>query len=84
MLVLVIGGTGYLYGGIIGAVVFRVLQDVLSGWTPQYWQFWLGLILVMIVLVGHDRLVEPLHRLRDAFAQRGGRAEARVSGKASS
>jgi branched-chain amino acid transport system permease protein len=84
MLVLVIGGTGYLYGGIIGAVVFRVLQDVLSGWTPQYWQFWLGLILVTIVLVGHDRLVEPLHRLRDALARRGGGAEARVSGKAGS
>jgi len=84
MLVLVIGGTGYLYGGIIGAVVFRVLQDVLSGWTPQYWQFWLGLILVTIVLVGHDRLVEPLHRLRDAFARRGSGAEARVSGKGSS
>ena len=31
MLVLVIGGVGYLYGGLIGAVVFKVLQDVLSG-----------------------------------------------------
>jgi branched-chain amino acid transport system permease protein len=75
MLVLVIGGTGYLYGGIIGAVAFRVLQDVLSGWTPQYWQFWLGLILVTIVLVGHDRLVEPVYRLRDAFARRGAKPQ---------
>jgi branched-chain amino acid transport system permease protein len=75
MLVLVIGGTGYLYGGIIGAVVFRVLQDVLSGWTPQYWQFWLGLILVTIVLVGHDRLVEPVYRLREAFARRGAKPQ---------
>jgi branched-chain amino acid transport system permease protein len=73
MLVLVIGGTGYLYGGIIGAVVFRVMQNVLSAWTPQYWQFWLGLILVAIVLIGHERLVEPLHRLRDALARRGAR-----------
>ena len=30
MLVLVIGGVGYLYGGLIGAIVFKVLQDVLS------------------------------------------------------
>jgi branched-chain amino acid transport system permease protein len=73
MLVLVIGGTGYLYGGIIGAVVFRVMQNVLSAWTPQYWQFWLGLILVAIVLIGHERLVEPLHRLRDGLARRGAR-----------
>ncbi len=71
MLVLVIGGTGYLYGGIIGAVLFRVMQDVLSAWTPQYWQFWLGLILVLIVLVGHERIVRPFHLLRDAFERRG-------------
>src|SRR4029077_18065465 len=38
MLVLVIGGTGYLYGGLICAVVFRMLQEVFSSITPQYWQ----------------------------------------------
>jgi branched-chain amino acid transport system permease protein len=56
MLVLVIGGTGYLYGGLIGAVVFRMLQEVFSLITPQYWQFWIGLVLVVIVLVGRHRL----------------------------
>jgi branched-chain amino acid transport system permease protein len=70
MLVLVIGGTGYLYGGVVGAVIFRVMQDVLSAWTPQYWQFWLGLILVVIVLVGHERLVRPWQLVRDAWQRR--------------
>src|SRR5271163_2612648 len=56
MLELVIGGTGYLYGGLIGAVVFRVLQEVFSRLTPEYWQFWIGLVLVVIVLVGRQRL----------------------------
>jgi branched-chain amino acid transport system permease protein len=56
MLVLVIGGTGYLYGGLIGAVVFRLLQEVFSTITPQYWQFWIGLVLVVIVLVGRARM----------------------------
>ncbi|OAF01273.1 ABC transporter permease [Bradyrhizobium centrolobii] len=56
MLVLVIGGTGYLYGGLIGAVVFRMLQELFSTITPQYWQFWIGLVLVVIVLVGRQRL----------------------------
>ncbi len=56
MLVLVLGGTGYLYGGLIGAVVFKVLQDVFSSLTPQYWQFWIGLVLVVIVLLGRERL----------------------------
>ena len=59
LLMLVIGGTGWLYGGIFGAVVFKVLQDVLSSITPQYWTFWLGLFLVVLVLVGRERLVRP-------------------------
>jgi branched-chain amino acid transport system permease protein len=56
MLVLVIGGTGYLYGGLIGAVIFKLLQQALSSWTPQYWQFWIGLVLVAIVLTGRHRI----------------------------
>jgi len=56
MLVLVIGGTGYLYGGLIGAVVFRMLQELFSTLTPQYWLFWIGLVLVAIVMVGRARL----------------------------
>ena len=54
MLVLVIGGTGYLYGGLIGAVVFKMLQEIFQTITPQYWLFWIGLVLVVIVLVGRD------------------------------
>jgi branched-chain amino acid transport system permease protein len=56
LLVLVIGGTGYLYGGLIGAVIFKLLQELFSTLTPQYWQFWIGLVLVVIVLIGRDRM----------------------------
>ncbi len=59
LLVLVVGGTGYLYGGIFGAIVFKLLHDVISAWTPQYWNFWLGLFLVVLVLVGRERFVRP-------------------------
>src|SRR5437764_1492057 len=54
LLVLILGGTGYLYGGLIGAVVFKLVQDALINFTAQYWQFWIGLVLVLIVL-GGDR-----------------------------
>jgi branched-chain amino acid transport system permease protein len=56
LLVLIIGGTGYLYGGLIGAVIFKLMQDWIATLTPQYWQFWIGLVLVLIVLVGRDRI----------------------------
>jgi branched-chain amino acid transport system permease protein len=63
LLVLVIGGTGYLYGGLIGAVVFKLLQEMFSIITPQYWQFWIGLVLVLIVLVGRERMTQGVGRL---------------------
>jgi branched-chain amino acid transport system permease protein len=63
LLVLVIGGSGRLYGAIVGAVVFRFAQDVLSAMTPQYWQFWVGLGLVILVLIGRDRLDDLGRRL---------------------
>jgi branched-chain amino acid transport system permease protein len=59
LLMLVIGGTGYLYGGLIGAIAFKLLQDLLAAWTPQYWTFWIGAFLVVLVLVGRDRLFAP-------------------------
>ena len=59
LLVLVIGGTGYLYGGIVGAIAFKLMHDLLSAWTPQYWTFWLGLFLVVLVMVGRERLFKP-------------------------
>ncbi len=57
LLAVVIGGVGYLYGGLIGAVFLKVLQDVFAGLTPQYWTFWIGLVLVVLVLVGRERAV---------------------------
>jgi branched-chain amino acid transport system permease protein len=59
LLMLVIGGVGWLYGGIAGAIVFKLLQDNLSSITPQYWMFWIGLILVLLVRVGRERLLRP-------------------------
>ncbi len=63
LLVLVIGGTGWLYGGLVGAVLFKLLVDALSSLTPQYWHFWIGLILVVLVLVGRDRMRDGARRL---------------------
>jgi branched-chain amino acid transport system permease protein len=72
LLILIIGGTGYLYGGLIGALIYRFLQDYLSELTARYWQFWIGLILVAIVLTGRDRIgrwLAPARRLADDLAQ---------------
>jgi branched-chain amino acid transport system permease protein len=62
--VLVIGGTGYLYGGLLGALAFKLASDVLSNLTPQYWHFWIGLFLVVFVLAGRDGVGVGFRRLR--------------------
>jgi len=77
LLVLIIGGTGYLYGGLIGAVIYRFLQDWISTLTPQYWQFWIGLVLVVIVLVGRDRIGAGNEAVRNALHRLGMRLFAR-------
>jgi branched-chain amino acid transport system permease protein len=72
LLILIIGGTGWLYGGLIGALIYRFLQDELSGLTARYWQFWIGLILVAIVITGRDRIgrwFAPATRLADDVAK---------------
>jgi branched-chain amino acid transport system permease protein len=57
MLVLILGGAGYLYGGLIGALLFKLVQDAISTITPEYWEFWIGAILVAIVVIGRERIV---------------------------
>jgi branched-chain amino acid transport system permease protein len=44
---------------VIGAVVFKLMHDVISSITPQYWTFWMGLFLVVLVMVGRERLFKP-------------------------
>jgi branched-chain amino acid transport system permease protein len=80
LLVLIIGGIGYLYGGLIGAVIFRLMQDWLANITPQYWQFWIGLVLVIIVLIGRDRMGAWIKPVRDLIDTLGGRLRIRASG----
>jgi branched-chain amino acid transport system permease protein len=49
LIMLVLGGTGRLYGAMLGTAAFMIAQDVLAGINPVYWQFWLGLGLVAFV-----------------------------------
>lgn len=73
LLVLIIGGIGYLYGGLIGAIIFRLMQDWLANITPQYWQFWIGLVLVLIVLIGRERMAAWIRPVGTVFGELGSR-----------
>jgi len=57
LIMLVLGGTGYLYGALVGAATFMLLQDYLANLSAVYWQFWLGLLLVLLVLFARGGLI---------------------------
>src|SRR5262245_45769087 len=71
LIILAFGGTGRLYGALLGAAVFTLAQDTLSGISPEYWQFWLGVVLVVLVLAAPGGLVGTLDLLQRQLARKG-------------
>jgi branched-chain amino acid transport system permease protein len=70
LIMLVLGGTGRLYGGLVGAAVFMLAQDYLSGINPVYWQFWIGLLLIAVVLFARGGILGALAAVRNRLAGR--------------
>jgi len=63
VVILILGGAGRLYGGLIGAIIFMVARDQFSGINPQLWYFWIGLLLVTVVMFLPNGLLGGLSRL---------------------
>jgi branched-chain amino acid transport system permease protein len=69
VVILVLGGAGRLYGGLVGAVVFMVARDQFSGIEPQYWYFWIGLLLVGVVIYLPNGILGGLAALRSRWSR---------------
>lgn len=50
LIVLILGGQGRLYGAFVGGAVYVVLEDELARLSPEFWEFGIGLLLVLVVL----------------------------------
>jgi branched-chain amino acid transport system permease protein len=62
LIMVVLGGTGRLYGAIVGTAVFMIAQDYLAGINPVYWQFWLGLGLVVFVFIARGGILGAVEK----------------------
>jgi len=71
---LVLGGAGRLYGGIIGAAIFMIARDQFSGIAPQFWYFWIGLLLVGVVMFLPNGILGGLAKLTASWRERRGNA----------
>jgi branched-chain amino acid transport system permease protein len=63
LIMLIIGGVGRLYGAFIGVPLFMIAQDRFSTIDPVYWYFWLGLLMVMVVVFARGGVLGLLERL---------------------
>jgi branched-chain amino acid transport system permease protein len=61
MIFVILGGLGRLYGPLAGAGLFILCEALLGGWT-EYWQFFLGLLLLGVVLFARGGLIGVLSR----------------------
>src|SRR5437764_4261350 len=67
LVILILGGAGRLYGGLVGAIIYMVARDQFSGINPQYWYFWIGMLLVAVVIfLPNGILGGASHLLRSA------------------
>lgn len=64
VIMLVFGGIGRIYGAFIGAAIYMIAQDQLAKSDPEFWNFWIGLILVLSVLFARGGILGIIDRLR--------------------
>ena len=65
MIMVVLGGAGRLYGALVGTAVFMIAHHYLSDLNPIYWQFWLGLLLVIVVLFARGGILGAIEVMRN-------------------
>jgi branched-chain amino acid transport system permease protein len=63
VIMLVFGGVGRLYGAFVGATLYMIAQDQLAKMDPQFWYFWIGLLLVLLVMFARGGVLGLLDRL---------------------
>jgi branched-chain amino acid transport system permease protein len=70
LIMLILGGTGSLYGAILGATVFVVLADRAAAVSPFHWLFALGIVLILAVRYAPDGLVGLLGSSKFSYCAR--------------
>jgi branched-chain amino acid transport system permease protein len=54
LVMVTLGGTGTTLGAMVGAATFLWARDVFATLAPVYWNFWIGLLLFLVVCLGQD------------------------------
>ncbi len=66
LIMVILGGMGTMIGPLLGAILFVLLQAILSAYTT-YWMLILGPILLLVVLFSNRGVVLLLNRAAGSF-----------------
>jgi branched-chain amino acid transport system permease protein len=70
LIMLILGGVGRLYGAFIGVPVYMILQDRFAQADPVYWNFWIGLLLIIVVMMRSGALMVAWRAARRRWSGR--------------
>ena len=70
LIMLILGGSGRLYGAFIGVPIYMVVQDILARIDPAYWFGWIGLLLIAVVMFARGGVLGLVDRLLALFERR--------------
>lgn len=63
LIMLLLGGIGRLYGAFIGVPLYMIAQDRFAAIDPVYWYFWIGLLLVLMVMFARGGVLGIVDRV---------------------
>jgi len=72
LVMLVLGGSGKLYGALVGSVVFMLLHHTAASINPYHWLFVIGGLLMVVVLLPRHSLARPVRWCKTRFTTRTG------------
>ncbi|MEQ8652644.1 MAG: branched-chain amino acid ABC transporter permease [Kiloniellales bacterium] len=75
LVMLIVGGLATLIGPLMGVILVVLLKHQLGDYT-DYWQFWLGLVLIAVVLSGRNGLVGAVEEVWHKVNRLRGRSHA--------
>jgi branched-chain amino acid transport system permease protein len=69
---LILGGIRRLYGAFLGATLYVAAQDFAAEINPLYWMFFIGSLLIVVVLFLDEGLIGLSDRIGSALTRRSG------------
>jgi branched-chain amino acid transport system permease protein len=62
LVMLILGGVGNIYGGLVGGALYMILRQLASAFNPYHWMFAIGVLLIVVVLLGQNGVIGVLQQ----------------------